>query len=115
MSVTSRSWASRLSIPGLRRERGGYRPLPLLARIRIRLLPQRQPYRHPWQPERLPQRVDQIALVAVRHRVGAGAEQHEAWRAGLRLGDVVELEPAARYGRRRMSGEHLIEPAVEGV
>src|SRR5260370_30209202 len=67
-------------------------------RIRVRLLPQRQPDRHPRQGERLAQRIDQIALVAVRHGVGAGAEQNEARRAAFRLGNVVELEPAARYG-----------------
>src|SRR5258707_15006147 len=81
-------------------------------RIRVRLLPQRQPDRHPRQGERLAQRVDQIALVAVRHGVGAGAEQNEARRAGLRLGDVVELEPAARYGGRRGGGP--APPAATG-
>src|SRR5260370_2039281 len=89
--------------------------LPLPPRIRISLLPQRQPYRPPRTGERVAQCIDQIAPVAVRHGVGAGTEQNEARRPGLRLGDVVELEPAARYGGRRMRGQHFVEPAVERV
>src|SRR5215831_8512521 len=89
-------------------------PLPL-PRIRVRLLPQRQPDRHARQIEAFPQRVDKVAAVAVRYCVGAGAEQHEAWRAGLRLGDVVELEAAARHRGRRIRGQYLVEPAVERI
>src|ERR1043165_7466215 len=91
---------------------------PLLLRPsskRIVLLPQCQPDRRARQRERLAHAVHQIAQVALRHCVGARAEQDEARRARLRLRDVVELQPPAGDRGWRMRGEHAAKPAVERV
>src|SRR6185312_11470181 len=88
-----------------------FRSLP--PRERILLLAQRQADRRTGQVERLAQTVNEIALVGVRHRVGAGAEQDEARRPALGLGDVVELETAAGDGRRRVRRGCVLEPTIE--
>src|SRR5262249_34469784 len=84
-----------------------------LSCIGIRFLTQRQPDRGSGQVETVAQLVDQIATVGVRPRVGAAAEQYEAWRAAFRLGQVVEPDAPTRYRRWRMRRRHLGEPAVE--
>src|SRR5436305_4323723 len=68
----------------------GSTPLSSLVGKRVVLLAQGQPDGRAGKIERVAQTVDEVAPVIVRHRVGARAEQHEARRARLGLGDVVE-------------------------
>src|SRR5215468_7458499 len=68
-------------------------PLPL--GIWILLFPQRQPDRRAGQIEGLAQAVDQVALIVVGHRVGTAAEQDEARRPALGLGQVIEPDAPA--------------------
>src|SRR5690349_2907864 len=58
---------------------------PLSLRKWILLFAQRQPDRRAGKLESLAQRVDQIAPVVVRHRIGAAAEQDEGRRPALGL------------------------------
>ena len=90
-------------------------PLSLASRIGIGLLAQRQPDRHAGQVERLAQRIDQIPPVCIADGFGAGAEHDEARWPGFGLGDVIELDAAARDRGRRMGGERVFEPAVERI
>src|SRR6516164_11356002 len=84
----------------------------LASRIGVRLFAQRQADRRAWQTELVAQPVDEKSLISVRHRVGTGAEDHEAGRPCLRLGDVVELETPSRYRGRRVRGQRPGEPPV---
>src|SRR5690606_26538726 len=54
------------------------------------------------QVEALADRVDQIALVVVRHRLGPAGHHHERRRTGLGLGDVFGLDALAVHGGRRV-------------
>ena len=74
---------------------------------------QRQPDRHGIEAQFAADAVDQIALVALGQLVEPGAEQHEARRAGLGLGDVAQLDPLAARRGRRIGVERIVEPAVE--
>src|SRR3954453_24267808 len=65
---------------------------------RVGFLAQRDPHRGAGQSEILAQRIHEIALIGLRNGVGAGAEQDETRRTRLGLRDVVQLQPAARYG-----------------
>src|SRR4051812_24714466 len=47
-------------------------------------------------------RIDEVAAVALGQLVGAVAEHHEAWRTGVHLGDVAQLDPLAAGRRRRI-------------
>src|SRR5471030_24490 len=68
---------------------------------RVAFLAQRQPDRRARKREALAQGIHQIALVGVGQRVGAGAEQHEARRPALGLGDVIERKST------RLNSSHL--------
>ncbi len=72
-----------------------------------------QAHHDPLQPERLAQRIDEIALVVVGQRDELVAEQRESRRA---LGDLAhEARPRAPSfdDRRRVFLDHALEPAVE--
>ena len=73
----------------------------------------RNPHRRARQVEGLAQRIGEIAQIGLRDGVGARAEQHEARRPRLGLRDVVQLQPPARYRRRRIGRDRLLEPAIE--
>jgi hypothetical protein len=63
--------------------------------------------------EHLAQGVGEVAKVGLRHGVGARAEQHEARRPRLGLRYIIQLQPPARYRRRRVGIDGLLEPAIE--
>src|SRR5690606_33055610 len=92
---------------------GGEREGGSLLGERVLRAAQRQAHRHGPAVEVLADRIDQVALVARRQVVEAGAEDHEARRAGLDLGDVAQLDPPPAGRGRRIGLERLVEPAVE--
>src|SRR4051794_41333466 len=77
---------------------------------RVGLFAQRDPHRRAGELEILAQRIHEIAQIGLRHGVGARAEQDETRRTRLGLGDVVQLQPAARYGGER---EGFVCPLLE--
>src|SRR5689334_23852213 len=75
-----RSRVNPRSVRGFRNDTQCRRHSPLLraAGERVLLLAQGDADRHAWQIEGLTQAVDEIAQIGVRHRIGPGAEEHEA-------------------------------------
>src|ERR1700710_557423 len=80
---------------------------------RVARRPSLQAHRHRAEAQFPADAVDQIAQIGVRELVDAGAEQDEARRPRVDLGDVSELDPFAARRRRRVLLDRVLEPAVE--
>src|SRR5688572_7483661 len=95
------------------RNDGGSAGAPLASSKRILFFTQRESDRRARQVESIAQSIDEITPVSIRQRIGAGAGQNEAGRPGLRLRDVIELQPTPGYCRWRMLRQGVTEPAIK--
>src|SRR3546814_3461438 len=73
----------------------------------------REPHGHRTEAHLLAEAFDEITQIAVRQLIDPRAEQDEARRPRVHLGDIAELDPLAARHRRRIALDRVLEPAVE--
>lgn len=79
----------------------------------IGFLAQREADRCSRKIEGVSQRIQQVSLVGIGHRIGARTEHHKTRWPTFRLSNVVKPQRSSRYRRRRVCAHCMLEPPIQ--